>query len=355
VETRVELDVIGAVEGSDKSSTVQTGWDYLRHYQAAFEEYRDQPITLIEVGIGRGPSLRAWTWYFSEAQIIGIDTNPECEQYAGDRIKVEIGNQTDGDFIDRICTEFPPTIVIDDGSNQAGDIIATFERAFPHLLPGGLYVVEDLAMQFGDKAASHGVAKHVDASRYFLKMARDCMSLFGRSGNFLNETPGQFAPLVDSVTFIAGGAIIRRRREGRDVERAVEIAEAYLETRKEDVAAHIRLAEYILINNGPAERALAIVEAATSVEGPSARLLILRARVLLALRKPAQAKKFMADALNAPGLNGEARQRLAKLHQQTGDLPMALKLAETAAREEPNNKGYRHFADKLKLRVADAK
>jgi len=52
-----DLDIIGVLEGTDKSSSVSSAWDYLRHYQALFAPWRDQPINFIEIGVGRGASL----------------------------------------------------------------------------------------------------------------------------------------------------------------------------------------------------------------------------------------------------------------------------------------------------------
>lgn len=43
-----------------------------------------------------------------------------------------------------VVSAHPPTIVIDDVSHQAAHIVYTFERLFPALLEGGVYIAEDL-------------------------------------------------------------------------------------------------------------------------------------------------------------------------------------------------------------------
>ena len=94
-------------------------------------------MNLVEIGVFNGASTRMWKRYFPKATIIGVDIQERCKALEEDRIKIEIGSQSDGPFIDALLEEYPPTVMIDDGSHVASDIIFTFERAFPALLPGG--------------------------------------------------------------------------------------------------------------------------------------------------------------------------------------------------------------------------
>ncbi len=335
METKVGLDIIAAVEGSDKASSVRAGWDYMRSYEAAFEEYRHDPINMIEIGVARGPSLKAWSWFFSKAQIIGVDIKPECAVHAGGRVHIEIGSQTDGVFLDRICKKYPPTIIIDDGSHQADHIMYTFERMFLQLPPGGIYVVEDLALHFGEKGRETRTALNGDAPGYFLALARDVMSRYGRSDKLLSENPHKYAKKVDSIQFIGSAAIIRRRREGRDTDAAVTAAEAYLATMPDDPVRLGRMVEYILINKGPMDRANLALDRAMAIDGNTPYLLTLRARVLMALGAHDKALPVMAQAAVTPGLTPNNRLRLARLQELLGNYETALQLAEQAEAEQP--------------------
>ena len=149
VSQALTLDEMGILAGTDKSSIEH---DYLRHYEALFSEWRDAPINIIEIGIASGASLKIWPQFFRNATIIGIDINPACARFAGDRVVVRIGSQGDRDFLSGVCREFPPTIVIDDGSHRADHNRFTFEVVFPQLLSRGLYVIEDLFVHFGPAA-----------------------------------------------------------------------------------------------------------------------------------------------------------------------------------------------------------
>src|SRR6266576_2946332 len=68
------LDWMGIAEGTDKSSL---GGDYLRHYEERFGKLRDAELNLIEIGVLDGASLRMWVKFFSKAQIVGVDINPD--------------------------------------------------------------------------------------------------------------------------------------------------------------------------------------------------------------------------------------------------------------------------------------
>jgi hypothetical protein len=274
--------------------------------------------------------------------------------YSGGRVKVEIGSQIDGPFIDRICTENPPTIFIDDGSHQADHIITTFERAFPFLLPGGLYVVEDLAFHFGAKSEKTRVARAADAPGYFTAIARDCMARFGRGGMILTEAPHPFSALIDSITFIGSALIIRRRREGRDTARAVTVAEGYLTGRPDDAKAQTRLAEYILLHAGPLDRAAAAVARAQAMEGTTPMLRVLEARVLMAQGLVSSAQAIMAELEHDKSLPPEQVQSLAKLFAQAGDLATALRLAKQAAEAAPGAPSYQRLVERLEKRLKRA-
>ena len=47
---------------------------YERVYEPAFEDIRQEPLRLLEIGILKGASLASWVDYFPNATIVGIDT-----------------------------------------------------------------------------------------------------------------------------------------------------------------------------------------------------------------------------------------------------------------------------------------
>ncbi|WP_052401482.1 class I SAM-dependent methyltransferase [Muricoccus aerilatus] len=146
----LSLDDLGIVQGTDKSSACH---GYLKHYERLFAPWQHAPITLVEIGVFDGASLRTWRQFFSRARIVGLDIDRSCLKHAAEGIEVVIGSQTDAAFLDEVARWTRPNIIIDDGSHQADHIMFTFEHMFRHLVPGGCYVIEDLNAHVGPNAS----------------------------------------------------------------------------------------------------------------------------------------------------------------------------------------------------------
>ncbi len=230
------LDTLGMELGTDKSRLRN---DYLRSYERVMSPDRNAPITLVEIGVHTGASLKTWEKYFPNARIIGVDIEPTVKRLEHGRIKIEIGSQYDGEFIQRIMTAYSPNIIIDDGSHINEHQIFTFEKAFPLLLPGGLYVVEDIA--YSSEPGS--------AAEYFACLQRDL--LLARSTD-----------QIRSIETIRGAVIIRKSTTDSldgDFD-ALELIVA----RFGHPDALFHLAEYIRKSGTSPERALAIAAEASS-------------------------------------------------------------------------------------------
>jgi tetratricopeptide (TPR) repeat protein len=353
VDSYVALDIIGALEYTDKSSCVQASWDYLRHYEMALKELRHAPINLIEVGVESGGSTRIWKWFFSQAQIIGIDINPACQKSAQDRVKIEIGSQIDGKFLDRVAAENPPTIIVDDGSHQNDHVIYTFERLFPKLLPGGIYIVEDIGGPQGPPTAASAdpeAAAERDASTYFLEIARVMHG--GRGRNEALKIPQRFIPMIDEITFIRRALLIRKRHVERDIPSAVEAAEAYLANHARPPIARDNLAAYIMKHNGPLAQAEAILQETIQTHGPTALRMLLLAENYLATGRKAEAAKAIAIAAGCKQGHHLVVARIARAQREVGDYAGALKTAEQALALRPTI--YPALVDDLRKQVAEA-
>lgn len=125
---------------------------YLEVYDRLFEEKRDRPVRLLEIGVQNGSSLEIWAKYFRKAEkIIGCDIDPKCAElvYETDRISVHTGDITKDETVAKIVQEVGDfDIIIDDGSHQSRDIVTAFLKLFGRLSEGGIYVVEDLACSY---------------------------------------------------------------------------------------------------------------------------------------------------------------------------------------------------------------
>jgi hypothetical protein len=241
----LDLNQIGVIEGADKSSSVGNSWDFLRHYEQWMAPWRDKEINLIEIGVATGRSMKIWKRYFSKATIIGADIRPKTRQYAEERVKIEVGSQDDPMFLHRLCEQYPPTIIVDDGSHLAHHIVYTFEQMFPRLLPGGLYVVEDLDLHFGESAPLYRPVEGYDAPGYFLDLARSCMTRHGRQE--LWGVRDHIVRHTDSVEFIMSGVGVRKKSES-PAPFDLPAARAYIAERSLGPTGLMHYAKYMLEN-----------------------------------------------------------------------------------------------------------
>jgi hypothetical protein len=165
----MSLNSLGILYGTDKSS-LRHG--YLSQYERLLSHFRENTFNLIEIGIHHGASLAVWHAYFPKATIVGVDIASVCRQYARGRIKVAIGSQADAAFLAELAAEYPPTVVIDDGSHRPEHQIFSFEQLFPLLRPGGCYIVEDLTLN----AASLDGRPAISSVEYFAHLQLGLMS-----------------------------------------------------------------------------------------------------------------------------------------------------------------------------------
>ncbi len=147
-----DLGALSIANGSDKWG----GWHwYTPHYEHHFARLRDRPVRLLEIGIGGytdpnlgGAGLRLWRRWFCRGLVCGLDLHPK-PGVEGSRIRTVQGDQTDAALLDSLGrTAGPFDIVVDDGSHVCEHVIHTFHRLFPHVCPGGLYVIEDLQTSY---------------------------------------------------------------------------------------------------------------------------------------------------------------------------------------------------------------
>jgi SAM-dependent methyltransferase len=118
---------------------------YLEHYERHFHKYVNKEISILEIGVENGGSLQLWKKYFgNKCSIVGIDIDEKCK-YEEEQIKVEIGDQSDLNFLNFIVNTYGPfDIIIDDGSHMQKHIQKTFNYLYDYLKEDGVYVIEDV-------------------------------------------------------------------------------------------------------------------------------------------------------------------------------------------------------------------
>jgi len=249
------LDKLGIRHITDKCSLEH---DYLHKYERLFEPFRDAPLTLLEIGVFNGGSLRLWEEYFPCATIVGLDIDPACKQYEGGRRVVEIGSQSDAAAIEIIGRKYKPHIIIDDGSHQADHILISFETLYPLLASGGIYIVEDIGIHSGSTAAAYRGSAPMSPQEYFLNLAR-------RIACPADDVPvnRRIARVTETVEFFQDAAVIRKK-EFPEPDR-IEIRRALVQ---ELDSHHLWgwLSLYIIHQGGPLDQAIEAAKRAMELE-----------------------------------------------------------------------------------------
>ena len=137
--------------GSDKYG----GHVYTPAYHKLFQHLREEPIKLLEIGVGGyaseragGLGLKMWAEYFPLGTIAGLDIQPKS-LVLSPRIKVFQGSQVDTDVLDRVSQQAGPfDIVIDDGSHAVEHMVGSFRHLYPLIAPNGIYAIEDTQTSF---------------------------------------------------------------------------------------------------------------------------------------------------------------------------------------------------------------
>jgi hypothetical protein len=205
---------------------------YLSEYDRLFFEYRDQPVSLLEIGVSHGGSLEIWSKYFEQAHLLlGCDINQNCARLTYDEpnISVIVGDaNTNNTYLNilKLSSEFD--LIIDDGSHRSGDIVRSFARYFAHLRDGGIYVVEDLHcsywqgwqgglhMPYSSLAFFKKIADTINQEHWGTGVSR-CEFLQSFSNLYKTEFDESILSHVHSIEFINSMCVIRKAKPENNI------------------------------------------------------------------------------------------------------------------------------------------
>ncbi|CAH1786575.1 unnamed protein product, partial [Owenia fusiformis] len=122
---------------------------YFDIYHRHFAKFRNKEMTLLEIGVRNGGSLKMWLDYFGPGiQIYGLDINANAKRFEhkSQGVNIIIGDQGNPQFWTKTLKTLPKfDIVIDDGGHTMNQLKVTFDHLYDHVKPdGGIYLVEDL-------------------------------------------------------------------------------------------------------------------------------------------------------------------------------------------------------------------
>lgn len=158
------LNDLGLKHGTDKASSTHC---YLDNYEKHISWWKDKEITILEIGVAGGASMKMWKAYFPKAKVYGIDNNPDCATYVDG---VFIGDHNDANFMQSVLRNTGKCdMIIDDGSHVGHDMKNLFKLLFVnHLNSDGLYVVEDTHCLYNEHYNQGS-----DAFQFFTSLVKD--------------------------------------------------------------------------------------------------------------------------------------------------------------------------------------
>ena len=110
--------------------------------QFKWRSLRDDIKLMMEVGIADGSSLLAWRDILPNATCVGLDIH-HSERASGERIEFHLGDASSYRDCDRAAMGRQFDFICEDASHQMCDSLATMFFLWPHVRPGGLYVIEE--------------------------------------------------------------------------------------------------------------------------------------------------------------------------------------------------------------------
>lgn len=123
-----------------------TDHSYGDFYDREFARFRDAPISLLEVGVWFGGSLRLWREYFPRAEtIVGMDLYLDQVVDAASLRAVGVTLIEGYAYCPETAARVGQfDIIIDDGDHRQDSQVRLLELYLPHLRPGGVLVIEDV-------------------------------------------------------------------------------------------------------------------------------------------------------------------------------------------------------------------
>lgn len=155
---------------------------YFAVYENILTKYKNKKIRLVEIGIENGGSLYIWKKFLPDAEIIGIDLNPNCKKFEKDGFKIEIGDQNQIEFWDKFFKKYKNVdVIIDDGGHTNSQQITTLISCIPHINDDGVLLTEDVMCSYDKDFGNPSRYSFINFSK---KLIDDINYKFPKVGNF---------------------------------------------------------------------------------------------------------------------------------------------------------------------------
>lgn len=147
------------------------------YYEENFKKYRKKDITLVEIGVRSGASLKLWSEYFSKgSKIYGLDNLYDKninsvpindEWIILDNVEYIVGDA----YSNNIANKFDKIdILIDDGPHTFQSHVKLLDLYIPKINSGGVIIIEDIS--YDPNNLYQYVPDHLKDSSFFYDLGK---------------------------------------------------------------------------------------------------------------------------------------------------------------------------------------
>ena len=171
---------------------------------------RQLPINMLEIGLGctmpRGPgkSIILWNEYFPNASLSILEFDKNCAERFRSKVKnLYTGDQSDFNVLKQVSQSGPYDVIIDDGGHSRKQQINSLIGLWPHVKPGGFYIVEDIFTAFLDEYNDKPSESAIDVMFQLIILLMDGRDL-GFNTKFPQTPISEFAKeIVKDLLFVS--------------------------------------------------------------------------------------------------------------------------------------------------------
>ena len=184
-------------------------WEnYFDIYEHYLYKFRNKSPKFLEIGVQFGGSLFMWKEFFQNAEIHGIDINPDCKKLELEKLNIHIGSQNDKKFLFDFASKIKSLdIIIDDGGHTMEQQINTFEILFPILNEGGIYICEDTESSYQNMYGGGPKRKGT-----FIEYSKNLIDVINANhSNFKSLKPTKLSKKIEYIHFYNNVTVFKKK------------------------------------------------------------------------------------------------------------------------------------------------
>lgn len=197
---------------SNRGPLMNKWMHYFDIYDRHLARFRNRSPVMLEVGVYHGGSLGMWKDYFGPgARIIGVDINPRAKRFADEQVTIEIGDQSDREFLRQLRARHPRIdILLDDGGHSVEQQKTTFGEMFAAVAHDGVYLIEDVHTSYWPEYGG-GLGEGASFVEFCKRLVDDLNAWHVREWG--EEQRSEVAQAAHSISFYDSVIAIEKRRK----------------------------------------------------------------------------------------------------------------------------------------------